>query len=202
MNTKAMKPAIEWSTGATINPVTVVRNWPAPTPLVRTKQYALRLLLAALPALTIVLGTAWIVSTFAAPGVLHAVLWAAGFVFLALAMESSKANAGALLATGLALPLLAILSSWVASEFAIIAAALIAAWVGAKDFPPVSDHNSGCVSALLRGQQAKAAHFKPWLAAGHCTDEFGARPDQFQRPVGAVIILDIEHRRRQIGVHL
>jgi len=50
-------------------------------------------------------------------------------VFLALAVESTKPNIGALLATGLALPVLAVLSNRMAPEFAIIAAVLVSAWI-------------------------------------------------------------------------
>lgn len=53
-----------------------------------------------------------------------------GFVFLALAINSGKASARWLLAaTGLALPLLAQLSTGGAQEFTIMAAILLALWI-------------------------------------------------------------------------
>jgi hypothetical protein len=59
-------------------------------------------------------------------------LWASGFIFLALAIDSEKPAVGLQLATGIALPVLALLSSRVAGEFAIIAAVVVAAWLAAS----------------------------------------------------------------------
>jgi hypothetical protein len=54
-------------------------------------------------------------------------LWAAGFIFLALAIEARKPLAFAV--TGLALPAIALASySW-ATEWAMTAAAILAAWL-------------------------------------------------------------------------
>jgi hypothetical protein len=50
---------------------------------------------------------------------------------MGLAIDSEKPVTGLSLATGIALPILAVLSSRVAVEIAIVAAALVAAWVAA-----------------------------------------------------------------------
>lgn len=125
MNTSTMRSRIDWPPGYT------TRRLAAAPPLRRARHLVFRLLLAVLPALALVVGSAWLVSAFEEPYVLQAAIWAAGFIFLALAMESRKPNAGALLATGLALPLLALLSARLAPEFAVLAAALIAVWIAA-----------------------------------------------------------------------
>jgi hypothetical protein len=123
MNTNTMRPEIDWSAGYT------KKRLAAAPSLHRAKHLVFRLLLAALPALALVVGSAWFVSAFEQPYVLQAAVWAAGFVFLALAMESRKPNVGALLATGLTLPALALLSARFAPEFAVLAVALVAAWI-------------------------------------------------------------------------
>jgi len=92
---------------------------------------ATKAFLALVPALAVVVGAAWLIT---APGLvvyLQATLWASGFVFLGLAIDSEKSVASLSLATGIALPILAVLSSRVAVEIAIIAAVLVAAWVAA-----------------------------------------------------------------------
>ncbi|MGD8580603.1 MAG: hypothetical protein PVI46_14865, partial [Lysobacterales bacterium] len=82
------------------------------------------------PALGMLIAASWMLS---APGLLpylQAALWGAGFVFSALAVEAERPHVAALLlTTGLALPVLAWLSSRVAVEFIVVAAALIAAWL-------------------------------------------------------------------------
>ena len=87
---------------------------------------------ALVPALAIIVGAAWAITLPSLEQFLQASLWASGFVFLALAIDSEKPTIGSLLATGLALPLLALLSSHVAGEFAIVAAVIVAAWVAAS----------------------------------------------------------------------
>ena len=92
---------------------------------------ATKVFLALVPALAIVVAATWLI---AAPGLvvyLQATLWASGFVFLGLAIDSEKPVPGLSLATGIALPVLAVLSSRVAVEIAIVAAVLVAAWVAA-----------------------------------------------------------------------
>lgn len=90
-----------------------------------------RAILALVPALAIVVSAAWLV---AMPGLaiyLQAALWTSGFVFFGLALDSEKAAIGLSLATGFALPALALMSSKVSVEFAIAGAALLAAWLAA-----------------------------------------------------------------------
>ena len=92
---------------------------------------ATKAFLALVPALAIVVAATWLI---AAPGLvvyLQATLWASGFVFLGLAIDSEKPVPSLSLATGIALPILAVLSSRVAVEIAIVAAVLVAAWVAA-----------------------------------------------------------------------
>ena len=91
---------------------------------------------ALVPALAIVVGTAWAITLPGLEQFLQASLWASGFVFLALAIDSEKPTIGWLLATGIALPVLALLSSFVAGEFAIVAAVIVAAWMAAANLRP------------------------------------------------------------------
>ena len=116
---------IEWTNinnTATRNPVGRLNN---------ALSLATKAFLAVVPALAIVVAAAWLVT---APGLvvyLQATLWASGFVFMGLAIDSEKPAPALSLATGIALPILAVLSSRVAVEIAIVAAALVAAWVAA-----------------------------------------------------------------------
>ncbi len=86
---------------------------------------------ALVPALAIVVGAAWAITVPGLELFLQASLWETGFVFLSLAIDSEKPTVGLPIATGIALPVLALLSSRVASEFAIVGAVLVATWVAA-----------------------------------------------------------------------
>jgi hypothetical protein len=92
--------------------------------------YSSRIVMADVPALAIIVAAAWAIGGEQSASILQAMIWASGFVFLALAVEraDTKQFAGLLL-TGLALPVLALLSSYVAVEFAVVGASLVAAWV-------------------------------------------------------------------------
>lgn len=93
---------------------------------------AIKALVGLLSALAIVVAAAWVVNLPDQVMYLQALTWASGFVFLALAVESESAESAILsLATGVALPVLAWLSSSAALELLIVAAALAAAWVAA-----------------------------------------------------------------------
>jgi hypothetical protein len=93
---------------------------------------ASRAFLALVPALAIIIGATWLVSLPDMVLFLQASIWAGGFVFLALAIEADTAELSVLnLATGIALPVLALLSSRLAVELLIVAATLVAAWVAA-----------------------------------------------------------------------
>jgi hypothetical protein len=94
---------------------------------------AAKVFTALVPAFAIVVGAAWAITLPGLEQFLQATLWASGFVFLALAIDSEKPAVGLLLATGIAIPVLALLSSRVAGEFAIVAAVLVAAWVAASN---------------------------------------------------------------------
>ena len=95
---------------------------------------ATRAFMALVPALAIVIGSAWLISAPDLMVYLQATLWTSGFVFFGLAIESKKPVILASLATGIALPALAVLSSKVAAEFAVVAAVLVAAWIAVAIF--------------------------------------------------------------------
>lgn len=135
MNTNTIRTNIEWP-GLKTSDTTGqrIQAWNAAVPLHQATHFSTRLLQALLPALAIIVGSAWAIGTFETSIVLQALIWAAGFVFLAIAVEARKLNFAGLLLTGLALPVLAVLSSKVAVEFAIVAAALIAGWVATAIF--------------------------------------------------------------------
>jgi hypothetical protein len=90
---------------------------------------ATRAFLAVVPALAIVVAAAWLVTVPDLVVYLQATLWASGFVFLVVAIDSQKPVIGLTLATGIALPALALLSSRVSVEIAIVAAVLVAGWI-------------------------------------------------------------------------
>jgi hypothetical protein len=94
--------------------------------------YSSRMILADTPALAIIIAAAWAIGSEQSAIILQAIIWAAGCVFLALALEAAQTKRSiGLLLTGLALPVIALLSSRVAVEFAVVGATLIAAWVAA-----------------------------------------------------------------------
>jgi hypothetical protein len=95
---------------------------------------ASRAFLAIVPALAIVVGAAWLANTPELTVFLQASLWAAGFLFLGLALDSDTPVNVLHLATGLVLPTLALLSSSIAVELAIVASVLVAAWIAAGIF--------------------------------------------------------------------
>ena len=92
---------------------------------------ASRAFVAAVPALTLVVGAAWLITVPELVLYLQATLWTLGFVFLGLAIESEKPANLFALATGITLPVLAMLSSFVAVEIAVVATALVATWIAA-----------------------------------------------------------------------
>lgn len=84
--------------------------------------------LALVPALAIITGAAWLITAPDLAAYLQAFLWGAGFVFLGVAMDTPKPLSMLSLLTGLALPALAMISSRVAVEIAVLAVAILAAW--------------------------------------------------------------------------
>jgi hypothetical protein len=100
--------------------------------LSKVMSLASRALLALVPALAIVVGAAWLITLPDLALFLQASIWAGGFIFLGLAIEAETAELSILnLATGIALPVLALLSSRAGLELVIVAATLVAAWVAA-----------------------------------------------------------------------
>ena len=97
----------------------------------RIQQIALKVFVALVPALAIVVGAAWALTDPSLELFLHVTIWTSGLVFLGLAIESDGTAVWLALATGIILPILAQLSSRVSNEFAVVAAAIIAAWVAA-----------------------------------------------------------------------
>jgi len=93
-----------------------------------------RVILALAPALALIVGAAWLITIPDLVVYLQAALWTSGFLFFGLALDSEKATIGLSLATGFALPLLAVWSDKVAIEIALVAVTLVAAWIAAAIF--------------------------------------------------------------------
>jgi len=94
---------------------------------------ASRALLALVPALATIVGATWLVTLPDSALYLQALVWTGGFVFLGLALQSESADAAILaLATGVTLPVLALLSSRFGVDLLIVAATLIAAWIASS----------------------------------------------------------------------
>ena len=60
---------------------------------------------------------------------LSALLWGAGFLFFAVAIETKIRRVMPVVMTGLALPVLAVLGSRVAEEYSVLGVAMIAGWL-------------------------------------------------------------------------
>ena len=120
---------IEWN--AIEAPRATSKTAPTIGRLTRGLCIATRGFAAAVAALALVVGAAWLASTPALAVYLQATLWASGFVFLGLALDEEPPFRGLLVITGLALPGLALMSASVAIEIAIIGAAVAALWIAA-----------------------------------------------------------------------
>lgn len=79
-------------------------------------------------AATLIAAT-WLVAQQAVQPYLLASLWAGGFIFLAMAVESSHRKVWWTVASGFAFPTIALLSSYVSQEWAFASAPLLAGWV-------------------------------------------------------------------------
>lgn len=90
---------------------------------------AARAFLSAVPALALVVLSAWIVTVPDLVVYLQAALWASGFLFLGLAIDLEAPYNGLSLLSGIALPVLAVMSSQVAVEIAIIDSVIVALWL-------------------------------------------------------------------------
>lgn len=84
--------------------------------------------LAGAVAVSLVLAATWAAITPAVDQYLAAGIWAAGFVFFALALEAGVRKVFPYIFTGLALPSLAVLGMEFAAEFSILAGAVVAGW--------------------------------------------------------------------------
>jgi hypothetical protein len=93
---------------------------------------ASKMLACALGALAVIVGTGWAISLPALIPFVQASVWAGGFVFLGLSLDSGESSFGLYLLSGFALLAIALLSSSVAPEFLVLASALGAAWLAAK----------------------------------------------------------------------
>lgn len=88
-----------------------------------------RLALAGSAALLVIIAAAWMATTPSVNQYLSAGLWALGFAFFALALEVNIKRVLPLIATGIALPVLALLGSRLFVGFSILAAAVVAGWI-------------------------------------------------------------------------
>lgn len=79
--------------------------------------------------LAILITVTWAATTPAAAQALAGLIWGAGFIFFALALEVRIKRVMPYILTGMALPALAVMGSRVAEEFSIIAGAIIAGWM-------------------------------------------------------------------------
>lgn len=123
--------AIEWSNLESHRAETTIS---ASSKLHNVLHIAAKSFMAIVPALAIVVGSAWLITMPDLVVYLQATLWASGFLFLGLALDSESPVNILHLATGIALPILAMMSSYVAVELAIVAAALVGAWVAVGIF--------------------------------------------------------------------
>jgi hypothetical protein len=98
--------------------------------LVNSLNTVLRVTVAFAPAAALVLLVAWLAESAALLPYLQVTAWAGGFVFLGLSLEArSLVTAASAVFSGLALFALAKLGAVVGSEFLVVAAALVSAWV-------------------------------------------------------------------------
>ena len=88
-----------------------------------------RLSIAGAAALAVVIAGTWAALTPSMAQVLSALLWGTGLLFFALAIETNIRRVLPVIATGLALPVLAVLGSRVAAEFSVAAVVILAAWL-------------------------------------------------------------------------
>jgi len=87
------------------------------------------LVVAVATAAAVVTLSVWLAGRAAGP-LLGACTWGLGFVFLGLAVDSRGLSAVFRWATGIALPVLALLQTRVSPDFVIVSGVLLAAWAG------------------------------------------------------------------------
>lgn len=108
------------------------------------------LFLALVPALAVITGAAWMITAPDLAAYLQAFLWGAGFVFLGAAIDAPRPLGMLSLMTGLALPVLAMLSSQVAVEIAVLAVVILATWTAVAIWKRASVHQGNQVEALFQ----------------------------------------------------
>ncbi len=100
--------------------------------LFRLMDRALMYLAGALTVFAVVIGAAWLIGQPTLVPYFQAAVGTSGLLFIGLALEVEKTStAWFCLATGIALPLLAFMSAQLAPELLVVAAFLVAAWLGA-----------------------------------------------------------------------
>jgi hypothetical protein len=99
-------------------------------PLARMAQALLALLGVMLPAAGVILVSVWAFSA-ATPFTAAATLWAAGLVFLALAVDRPDRAAAWLALSGMVIMAFAGLSTAVSAEFGVLGGFLVAGWTAA-----------------------------------------------------------------------
>ena len=120
--------AIEWTTQ---NSSTRKGAFNAAEKLNTLLRLSSRGFLALVPALVIVVAASWLVTAPHLVVYLQTTLWVSGFLFIGLAIDTETPVNILSLLTAVALPVLALLSSRVAVEIAIVAAMLVAVWIAA-----------------------------------------------------------------------
>lgn len=85
--------------------------------------------LAGTVATAVIISGIWGATTPEMGQFLSALLWGAGLLFFAIAINANMRRVLPQIATGLVLPVLAILGSTVAEEFSVLGAAMVAAWL-------------------------------------------------------------------------
>jgi len=129
----------EWTNS---NSITNRKSFEAARKLNRALRFAANSFLALVPALAIIVGAAWLITAPQLTVYLQVSLWLAGFVFLGLAVDSEKPVNMLFLLTGLALPVLALMSSTVAVEIAMLAVAILSAWIAVVIWQHSASHTN------------------------------------------------------------
>ena len=92
-------------------------------------QHLTRLFISGGAFASVLILATWLIAQQAVQPYLLATLWAGGFVFLALAVESSQRKVLWAVVSGFAFPAIALLSNYVSGEWAFASAPLVAGWV-------------------------------------------------------------------------
>lgn len=112
-----------------IDAATAERPYEFNIPRFNFNQLIGRWILAVGIAAVVVIAAILAATTPAAVQFLSAGLWGVGFIFLALALEVGIKRVSPYVLTGIALPTLALLGSYIAPVFSILAGVIVAAWL-------------------------------------------------------------------------